>query len=101
MSPCRTIVSCASPETVPRRLNEPLEPSGARVDASDRFRAWPRRPGVDVDDDDLCENEGDALDPGADVGGGAGWCGPWAFRFLGELVYSRSDACDAARCRDW
>jgi hypothetical protein len=61
---------------VPLRLSEPLEASGARVDASDRFRACPRCPGVDVDDEDLCEKEGDALDPGADVGGGAGWCGP-------------------------
>lgn len=76
MSPCRTIVSCARPEMVPLRLSEPLGPSGARVDASDRFRACPRRPGVDVEDDDLCEKEGDALDPGADVGCGAGWCGP-------------------------
>ena len=35
---------------VPRRLKEPLEPSAALVDASDRFRACPLLPGVDVDD---------------------------------------------------
>jgi hypothetical protein len=72
MSPCRNIVSCARPEIVPRRLKEPLEPSAARVDASDRFRACPLRPGVDVDDDDMCEKDGDVYDPGADVGGGGG-----------------------------
>lgn len=44
---------------MPRRLSEPLEPSAARVDASDRFRACPLRPGVDVDDDDMCEKDGD------------------------------------------
>lgn len=64
------MVSCASPETVPRLLREPLEPSAARADASDRFRAWPRRPGVDVDDEDMCEKDGDVYEPGADVGGG-------------------------------
>jgi hypothetical protein len=66
------MVSCASPEIVPRRLSEPLEPSTARVDASDRFRACPLRPGVDVDDDDMCEKDGDVYAPGADVGGGGG-----------------------------
>ena len=26
----------------------------------------------DVDDDDMCEKDGDVYDPGADVGGGGG-----------------------------
>lgn len=70
------MVSCASPETVPRLLSEPPEPSAARAEASDRFRACPRRPGVDVDDEDMCEKDGDVYAPGADVGGGGAGCGP-------------------------
>lgn len=54
MSLCR--VSCARPETVPRRL---IEPSAPRADASERARACPRRPGVDADDVDTCEKDGD------------------------------------------
>lgn len=50
-----------------RRL---IEPSAPRVDASERARACPRRPGVDVDDVDTCEKAGDVYDGGADVGGG-------------------------------
>jgi hypothetical protein len=55
MSLC--LVSCAKPDTVPRRLIE--DPSAPLVDASERARACPRRPGVDVDDDDTCEKDGD------------------------------------------
>jgi hypothetical protein len=68
----RFIASCASPDIVPRRLTEVLEPSNPRADASERPRAWPRRPGVDVDDVDTCENEGDVWDGRAVVGGGMG-----------------------------
>jgi hypothetical protein len=42
---------------VPRRLTE--VPSAPRVEASERARTCPRRPDVDVDDVDMCENEGD------------------------------------------
>jgi hypothetical protein len=86
------IASWASPETVPRRLTGALEASRPRAEASERPRACPRRPGVDVEDVDMCEKEGDVCDCGADVGGGGGGCGPVALRFLGELVYSTSEA---------
>lgn len=58
----------------------------ARDEASLRCREWPRRR-PDVEPEEVCENEGD-VSGGFDVGGGAGWWEPVAFRFFGELWYS-------------
>ena len=66
MSPWRA--SCARLDTVPRRL---IELSVPLADASERARACPRGPGVDVDDVETCEKDGDVWDWCADVGGGA------------------------------
>lgn len=50
---------CVWLEMVPRRLTGPLWASVPRVEASERARACPRRPGVEADDVDMCEYAGE------------------------------------------
>lgn len=55
---CPPDSACVMPDMVPLRLRGP--PSGPLVDASDRALVCPLPPpGVDVDDVDMCENDGE------------------------------------------